>query len=108
MEENNLFDIIDAQVMKDAKKEEIIAIANLAKMCLNLTGKKRPTMKEVAMQLEAVQTLRKAPNVQQNCEKVEYVTTEMYEQWDAISTSRMSNANNGVVSSSDSRPLLSF
>ena len=108
MEENNLFDIIDAQVMKDAKREEIIAIANLAKMCLNLTGKKRPTMKEVAMQLEAVQTLRKAPNVQQNCEEVEYVTTKMYEQWDAISTSRMSNANNGVVSSSDSRPLLSF
>ena len=40
MEENNLFDIIDAQVMKDAKKEEIIVVANLAKMCLNLTGKK--------------------------------------------------------------------
>ncbi|KAK7829799.1 wall-associated receptor kinase-like 10 [Quercus suber] len=108
MEENNLFDIIDAQVMKDAKKEEIIAIANLAKMCLNLTGKKRPTMKEVAMQLEAVQTLRKAPNVQQKYEEVEYVTIEMYEQWDAISTSAMSSADSGVVSSSDSRPLLSF
>ena len=108
MEENNLFDIIDAQAMKDAKKEEIIAVANLAKMCLNLTGKKRPTMKEVAMQLEAVQMLRKAPNVQQNCEEVEYGTIEMYEQWDAISTSRTSSANNGVVSSSNSHPLLSF
>ena len=106
MEENNLFDIIDAQAMKDAKKEEIIAVANLAKMCLNLTGKKRPTMKEVAMQLEAVQMLRKAPNVQQKCEEVEYGTIEMYEQWDAISTS--SSANNGVVSSSNSHPLLSF
>ena len=62
MEKNNLFDIIDAQVMKDSKKEEIIAVANLAKMCLNLNGKKRPTMKEVAMQLEAVQTSRKASN----------------------------------------------
>ena len=108
MEENNLFDIIDAQVMKDAKKEEIIAVANLAKMCLNLTGKKRPTMKEVAKQLEVVQTLRKAPYVQQNCEEVEYVTTEMYEQWDAISALRMSSANNGVVSSSEFRPLLYF
>ncbi|KAL0009085.1 hypothetical protein SO802_010587 [Lithocarpus litseifolius] len=48
MEENNLFNIIDARIMKDAKKEEIIAVANLAKMCLNLSGKKRPTMKEVA------------------------------------------------------------
>ena len=49
MEENNLFDIIDARVMKDAKQEEVIAVANLAKMCLNLNGKKQPTMKEVAM-----------------------------------------------------------
>ncbi|KAK7829567.1 wall-associated receptor kinase-like 9, partial [Quercus suber] len=40
MEEKNLFDIIDARVRKDAKKEEIIAVANLAKMCLNLIGKK--------------------------------------------------------------------
>ena len=75
IEENNLFDIIDAQVMKDSKKEEIISVANLAKMCLNLNGKKRPTMKEVAMQLEAVQTLRKASNVQQNLEEVR---SEMY------------------------------
>ena len=51
MEENIFFDIIDARVMKDAKQEEIIVVANLAKMCLNMKGKKRPTMKEVAMQL---------------------------------------------------------
>ncbi|XP_075646272.1 wall-associated receptor kinase-like 3 [Castanea sativa] len=108
MEENNLFDIIDAQVMKDSKKEEIIAVANLAKMCLDLNGKKRPTMKEVAMQLEAVQTLQKASNVQQNHEEVECVRSEMYEQWDVISTSTMSGADNSVASSSASRPLLSF
>uniref|UniRef100_A0A7N2LHW7 Protein kinase domain-containing protein n=1 Tax=Quercus lobata TaxID=97700 RepID=A0A7N2LHW7_QUELO len=108
MEENNLFDIIDAQVMKDSKKEEIIAVANLAKMCLNLNGKKRPTMKEVAMQLESVQTLRKASNVQQNHEEVECVRSEMYEQWDVISMSTMSGADNSVASSSNTRPLLSF
>ncbi|XP_023874401.2 wall-associated receptor kinase-like 1 [Quercus suber] len=108
MEENNLFDIIDARVMKEAKQEEIIAVANLAKMCLNMKGKKRPTMKEVAMQLEAVQTLQKTPNVQQNHEEVEYARTEMYEQWDAVSTSTMSGADSGVASSSSSHPLLSF
>ncbi|KAK4562325.1 hypothetical protein RGQ29_004990 [Quercus rubra] len=108
MEENNLFDIIDARVMKDAKQEEIIAVANLAKMCLNMKGKKRPTMKEVAMQLEAVQTLQKTLNVQQNHEEVEYARTEMYEQWDEVSTSTMSGVDSGVASSSTSRPLLSF
>ncbi|KAM4099204.1 hypothetical protein ACJW30_07G138900 [Castanea mollissima] len=108
MEENNLFDIIDARVMKDAKQGEIIAVANLAKMCLNLNRKERPTMKEVAKQLEAIQTLQKTPNVQQNYEEIEYVRNEMYEQWDDVSTSTMSGADSGLASSSSSRPLLSF
>ena len=108
MEENNLLDIIDAQVTKDSKREEIMAVANLAKMCLNLSGKKRPTMKEVAMQLEAIQSLQTTPNVQQNYEEVEYVRSEMYEQWDVISTSTMSGADSGVASSSDAHPLLFF
>ncbi|KAK7829568.1 hypothetical protein CFP56_028969 [Quercus suber] len=65
-------------------------------------------MKEIAMQLEAVQTLQKTPNVQQNYEEVEYVRTKMHEQWDDVSTSTMSSADNGVASSSGSCPLLSF
>ena len=108
MEENNLFDVIDARVMKDAKQEEIIVVANLAKQCLNMKGKKRPTMREVAMQLEAVQTFQKIPNVHQSHEEVEYARTEMYEQWDDVSTSTMSSADSGLASSSGSRPLLSF
>ncbi|KAL6144263.1 hypothetical protein ACLB2K_054958 [Fragaria x ananassa] len=35
MEENFLFDILDAEVMKGGKKEEIMAVANLAKRCLH-------------------------------------------------------------------------
>ena len=65
-------------------------------------------MKEVATQLEAIQTLRKASNVQQNHEDVECVRNEMYEQWDVISTSTMSGADNSIASSSNTRPLLSF
>ena len=65
-------------------------------------------MKEVAKQLEAIQTLQKTPNVQQNYEEVEYVRTEMYEQCDDVSTSTMSGADSGLASSSSSRPLLSF
>jgi len=64
VEGNNLFDIIDCQVLKEGKKEEILEVANLAKRCLNLNGKKRPTMKEVAMELEAVQMLQKCHNLQ--------------------------------------------
>ena len=90
MEESNLFDIIDARVMNDANKEEIIAVADLAKKCLNLNGKNRPTMKEVAIQLESVQKLRKGPTIQLKNEDVGDVITELQEQMHAISTSSMS------------------
>jgi serine/threonine protein kinase len=76
VEENNLFDIIDSQVLKEDKKEEIIAVANLAKRCLDLNGKKRPTMREVAIELEGVRMLQKAPKLQQNYEEHEYVQEE--------------------------------
>jgi serine/threonine protein kinase len=101
VEENNLFDILDSQVLKEGKKEDIIVVANLTKRCLYLNGKKRPTMKEVAMELEAVQMLQKAPNLQQNYEELEYVRAKMYEPWDVVPSSTMS------TSSLDVQPLLS-
>ncbi|XP_062079183.1 wall-associated receptor kinase-like 10 [Humulus lupulus] len=59
MEENSsiLFDILDAQVVKDAPKEEILIVANLAQKCLHLSGRNRPTMKEVAKELEGIQVI---------------------------------------------------
>ncbi|KAL2546084.1 Wall-associated receptor kinase-like 2 [Forsythia ovata] len=55
IEENSLLDILDARVLNEGKKEEIMAIAQLARRCLYLNGKRRPTMKEVAAELEAIQ-----------------------------------------------------
>ncbi|KAG7986943.1 hypothetical protein I3843_03G107700 [Carya illinoinensis] len=65
MEENSLFDILDDRVLKEGEKE------------------KRPTMKEVSMELVAIQTMRKGiSNLdQQKYEEIENVKTEMYEQW---------------------------
>ncbi|KAG8366696.1 hypothetical protein BUALT_Bualt17G0106300 [Buddleja alternifolia] len=54
MEENNLFDILDSKVLKEGRREEIEAIAELARRCLHLNGKKRPTMREVAVELEGI------------------------------------------------------
>ncbi|KAL7132374.1 hypothetical protein ABFS83_12G070000 [Erythranthe nasuta] len=58
MEENRLFDILDARVMKEGKREEIVAIAEIAKRCLNLNGKRRPTMKEVVVELEGIRMMK--------------------------------------------------
>ncbi|XP_062079196.1 wall-associated receptor kinase-like 9 [Humulus lupulus] len=49
---SSVFDILDDQVLKDAPKEEILIVADLAKRCLHLSGRNRPTMKEVAKELE--------------------------------------------------------
>ncbi|CAL8138369.1 unnamed protein product [Prunus armeniaca] len=52
MQLDRLFEILDAQVVKRGSKADIIAVANLARRCLNLSGRKRPTMREVTAELE--------------------------------------------------------
>ncbi|MFQ6651617.1 hypothetical protein Gotur_023872 [Gossypium turneri] len=54
MQENFLFNILDRMLEKDGPEQEIIVVALLAKRCLNLNGKKRPTMKQIAMELELI------------------------------------------------------
>nr|GMC69055.1 wall-associated receptor kinase-like 1 [Ipomoea batatas] len=54
MEENRLMEILDVQVIEQGKKEDVVAMAWLAQRCLNLNGKKRPTMKEVSTELDAI------------------------------------------------------
>ncbi|KAK8276748.1 hypothetical protein V6Z12_D10G220900 [Gossypium hirsutum] len=56
MEENHLLDIVDAEIGKDDQKDEVVAVAEIAKRCLNLDGRYRPTMKEVAMELERLRS----------------------------------------------------
>ncbi|XP_061360154.1 wall-associated receptor kinase-like 2 [Gastrolobium bilobum] len=56
--ENQLSEILDARVLKEARKDDILAIANLAMRCLRLNGKKRPTMKEVSAELEALRKIQ--------------------------------------------------
>ncbi|KAL5834205.1 hypothetical protein ACOSQ4_013702 [Xanthoceras sorbifolium] len=56
MKEKRLFEALDARVLKEGGKEEITTFANIAKRCLQSNGKKRPTMREVASELESIKT----------------------------------------------------
>ncbi|GMG99902.1 hypothetical protein Nepgr_001742 [Nepenthes gracilis] len=56
MEGSCLLDILDGQLLQEAKIEDLWTVANLAKQCLNLNGKLRPTMKELAMALESIRS----------------------------------------------------
>ncbi|KAJ6354925.1 hypothetical protein OIU77_005512 [Salix suchowensis] len=58
MESNCLFDILDPQVVKQGKKEDLLMVASLARSCLRLNGKERPTMKEVIMVLRGFKNQR--------------------------------------------------
>ncbi|XP_057250479.1 wall-associated receptor kinase-like 3 isoform X2 [Beta vulgaris subsp. vulgaris] len=61
LENLELHDILAARVAKEGKKETILATANLAKQCLNMDGRQRPTMREVAIQLEVISKLEDVP-----------------------------------------------
>ncbi|XP_018449822.1 putative wall-associated receptor kinase-like 11 [Raphanus sativus] len=54
MKENKFFDIMDARIRDACKPEQVMAVANLARRCLNSKGKKRPYMKEVFTELERI------------------------------------------------------
>ncbi|KAJ0704004.1 putative protein kinase RLK-Pelle-WAK family [Helianthus annuus] len=54
MEEGRVMSIFDPVVVHEDSKGVVLEIANLAMRCLNSNGKHRPTMKEVAMELEGM------------------------------------------------------
>ncbi|XP_042058718.1 wall-associated receptor kinase-like 1 [Salvia splendens] len=71
MQEDKLFDILDPDVVREGGVEDVVAVARLARRCLSLDGKQRPTMKEAAMELEAVQMGKLVSNLQTCDEETE-------------------------------------
>ncbi|KAJ9166539.1 hypothetical protein P3X46_021279 [Hevea brasiliensis] len=109
MEETRLFEILDTRVLKEGGKEEIVAVAKLAKRCLDLNGKKRPTMKTVAMELEGIRASQGASStqIQQDYEEVDYCVGDHSATWDIASSSAGSLTGSVSVSSHlDAHPLL--
>ncbi|CAN1828074.1 Wall-associated receptor kinase-like 22 [Linum perenne] len=53
-EEHGLIRILDPVVSREAREADLVSIAELAVRCLRLNGKKRPTMREVAMELDGL------------------------------------------------------
>ncbi|MBA0628704.1 hypothetical protein Godav_023380 [Gossypium davidsonii] len=85
MQGNSLFDILDSRVVNDGPEKEIIEVAKLAKRCLNLNGKRRPTMKRVTMELELIKA-SKEDNVIEGSGDEESETDDIIESWDDIAS----------------------
>ncbi|KAF7146695.1 hypothetical protein RHSIM_Rhsim04G0078800 [Rhododendron simsii] len=75
-------------IVKGAGKEEILAVVHVAKRCLSLNGRKRPTLKEIVMELDAI---RMSDAASAACEDVEFAAdddlTGQSGPWEAASTS---------------------
>ncbi|KAI5332040.1 PREDICTED: wall-associated [Prunus dulcis] len=61
MEENGLNRIWDDELFGEGNIETLKSVANLAKRCVKLKGEERPTMKEVASELEGIRIMAKHP-----------------------------------------------
>ncbi|KAL9431920.1 hypothetical protein AB3S75_027014 [Citrus x aurantiifolia] len=52
IENNSLRQILNVQVADESEMEEIETVAGLASKCLSLSGRRRPTMKQVSEELD--------------------------------------------------------
>ena len=57
MKDNHLFEILDQHVVKEGNAEQLKEVSMLVKKCLRLKGEERPTMKEVALELEGLKVM---------------------------------------------------
>ncbi|KAL0288594.1 UNVERIFIED_CONTAM: Wall-associated receptor kinase-like 22 [Sesamum angustifolium] len=79
MEENRLQTILDSQIIEQGDKEEHLAVANLARRCLNMTGRKRPTIREVAMELERIRPRENPSFIESNTQDISFTGTDSFQ-----------------------------
>jgi serine/threonine protein kinase len=78
LKEDRLFEILENRIVEGGNEEQIKEVVELAKRCLRLKGDERPTMKEVAMELEGIRKMEALSwvNVQSNLEEAEHLLGE--------------------------------
>ena len=52
-------DVLEKHIATEGNVEQLKEVANLARKCLSLKREDRPTMKEVAMELESLRKMEK-------------------------------------------------
>ncbi|XP_021772362.1 wall-associated receptor kinase-like 8 [Chenopodium quinoa] len=98
MNDTGLLDIIDSQVLQEGSEQELHIIANLARRCLNLDGKKRPTMKEVLIEIEGVMTLHIPERNRKNGLETEHTGTTKHAYDGILSSSSFYTENSSLNS----------
>ncbi|XP_042039575.1 wall-associated receptor kinase-like 1 [Salvia splendens] len=107
MEEECMDTILYAQVREQGRKEEVTLVAKLAQRCLHSKGRMRPTMKEVATELESFRMSKMSSGVNVESEDVRYFEdmSAMISDTEYTWTNSYKNAS---ASSSETHPLVLF
>ncbi|XP_038971943.1 putative wall-associated receptor kinase-like 16 isoform X2 [Phoenix dactylifera] len=74
VKEGRLLEILEQRLVQEGSPELLLAVAELATRCLSLKWEERPTMKEVAMELEGLRTSSRHPWVEKNEEEGDRLT----------------------------------
>ncbi|KAK8706172.1 hypothetical protein V6N13_049747 [Hibiscus sabdariffa] len=72
MQEGRLLDIIDGRVVDDRNIEELKEVATLARRCVRVKGEERPSMKEVASELQGFRATGKFRQEEGDLYEVEF------------------------------------
>ncbi|MFQ6667313.1 hypothetical protein Gotur_033378 [Gossypium turneri] len=107
MEENRLLEIVDVEILKDAERDKLVVVAHIAKRCLNLDERLRPTMKEATMELERIRTSQ-GDCIATQPKQVKFVATKSTEKGNFASSSTGYYMNCGITSTpkSNVHPLM--
>lgn len=107
---DQLFQIIEDCIVNEGNTEQLKEVASLAKRCLKVSGEERPSMKEVAMELEGLKLSEKHPwvGLEQNTEETEYLLGVSFDSYDHGTSGNTTGGydtmrNHLIVSVSDGR-----
>nr|DAD39439.1 TPA_asm: hypothetical protein HUJ06_013762 [Nelumbo nucifera] len=97
MNENRLFELIEDRLVDEKNVEELCVVAKVAKRCLSQKDEERPTMEEVAMELQNLKRLGKQPWVQPIEEESVSLLSEPSEFYHVGDTSEQSSLQRNMI-----------
>lgn len=106
MRNDRLHEILDARIKEECDQEEVLAVANLARRCLSLNSEHRPTMRDVFIELDRMQSKKKGSQSQaQNGEEHAHIHIAIPESMSLSYSSPDIVIENSSLSL-DSKPLM--
>ncbi|PIA65120.1 hypothetical protein AQUCO_00100546v1 [Aquilegia coerulea] len=76
MKQKHLFELVEVGIRNEENAEQVQAVAEVANRCVNLKGEERPSMKEVAAELERLRGFKRHTLVQLQQSNEEIMTSE--------------------------------